>query len=213
MKPDPPAKAGPAPPAEADGNCGCSGRGSLQLVVVRELTDERTRGVSRSVVVGTTLLTRSTRTRTGRAVKRGGTTGAASHRQAVLRRARPRVNTCPEPGRPNPPDSTRSPVLVGRTEREKPKLQSLLRPSPGTPAGGRVRPAQLPSLPRPLPRGAYTKPTRYSLGPIISPGLGATFLVEGTNNNTTPVQTGASHATRNPSSAVVRVACAVTPRF
>ena len=167
MKPGPPAKAGPAPPAGADGNCDCSGRGSLQLIVVRELT------------------ACSTRTRTGRAVKRGGTTGAASHRQAVLRRARPRANTCPEPGGPNPPASTRSPVLVGRTEREKPKLQSLLRPSPGTPAGGRVRPAQFPSLPRPLPRGAYTKPTRYSLGPIISPGWGATFLVAGTNNTQT----------------------------
>ena len=38
MEPGPPAKAGPAPPAEADGNCGRSGRGSLQLVVVRKLT-------------------------------------------------------------------------------------------------------------------------------------------------------------------------------
>ena len=36
MKPGPPAKAGPAPPAGADGNCDCSGRGSLQLNVVRE---------------------------------------------------------------------------------------------------------------------------------------------------------------------------------
>ena len=143
MKPGPPAKAGPAPPAEADGNCGRSGRGSLQLVVVRELT------------------ACSTRARTGRAVKRGGTTGAASHRQAVLRRARPRVNTSPEPGRPHPPASTRSPVLVGRSGREIPKPQSPLRPSPRTPAGGRVRPAQLPALPHPLPRGAYTKPTRY----------------------------------------------------
>ena len=123
MKPDAPAKAGPAPPAEADGNCGRSGRGSLQLVVVRKLT------------------ACSTRTRTVRAVKRGGrgATGAASHRQAVLRRARPRANTSPEPGRPNPPASTRSPVLVGRSEREMPKLQSPLRPTPGTPAGGRVR--------------------------------------------------------------------------
>ena len=77
--------------------------------------------------------------RTGRAVKRGGTTGAASHRQAVLRRARPRANTCPEPGRPHPPASTRSPVLVGRTERETPKHRPPLRPSPGTPAGGRVQ--------------------------------------------------------------------------
>ena len=61
MKPGPPAKAGPAPPAEADGNCGRSGRGSLQGVVVRKL------------------ISCGTRTRTGRAVKRGGTTGAASH--------------------------------------------------------------------------------------------------------------------------------------
>ena len=81
----------------------------------------------------------STRARTGRAVKRGGTTGAASHRQAVLRRARPRANTSPEPGRPRPPASTRSPVLVGRTERETPKHRPPLRPSPGTPAGGRVQ--------------------------------------------------------------------------
>ena len=61
----------------------------------------------------------STRSRTGRAVKRGGTTGAASHRQAVLRRARPRVNTSPEPGRPNPPASTRSPVLVAHKARTR----------------------------------------------------------------------------------------------
>ena len=82
----------------------------------------------------------STRSRTGRAVKRGGTTGAASHRQAVLLGARPRDNTCPEPDRPHPPASTRSPVLVGRTERETPKHRSPdPRPSPGTPAGGRVQ--------------------------------------------------------------------------
>ena len=74
---------------------------------------------------------------------------------------------------------------MGRTGREIPKPQSPdPRPSPGTPAGGRVRPAQLPALPHPLPRGAYTKPTRYSLGPIISPGLGATFLVAGTTIHT-----------------------------
>ena len=54
---------------------------------------------------------------------------------------------------------------MGRSEREIPKPQSPLRPSPGTPAGGRVRPAQLPALPHSLPPGAYTKPTRYSLGP------------------------------------------------
>ena len=62
----------------------------------------------------------------------------------MLRRALPRDNTSPEPGRPNPPASTRSPVLVGRSERETPKHQSPdPRPSPGTPAGGRVRPAWL----------------------------------------------------------------------
>ena len=142
MKPDAPAKAGPAPPAEADGNCARSGRGSQELVVVRELTAS------------------GTRTRTGRAVKREGTTGAVSHRQAVLLGARPRASTSPEPGRPNPPASTRSPVLMGRTGREMPKPQPPdPRPSPGTPAGGRVRPAQSPTLPRPHPRSAYTKPT------------------------------------------------------
>ena len=36
VKPGPPAKAGPAPPAEADGNCGRSGRGSPQVVVVHK---------------------------------------------------------------------------------------------------------------------------------------------------------------------------------
>ena len=54
---------------------------------------------------------------------------------------------------------------MGRTERETPKHQSPLRATPGTPAGDRVRPAQLPTLPHFLPPGAYTKPTRYSLGP------------------------------------------------
>ena len=167
MKPDAPAKAGPAPPAEADGNCGRSGRGSLQLVVVRKLTSC------------------GTRTRTGRAVKRGGTTGAASHRQAVLRRARPRDNTCPEPGRPHPPASTRSPVLVGRTERETPKHRPPLRPSPGTPAGGRVRPAQLPALPHPLPRGAYTKPTRYR-AQLFHPGGAPHFWLRGPHKGGRP---------------------------
>ena len=57
-------------------------------------------------------------------------------------------------------------MLAGRTGRESPKPQPPdPRPSPGTPAGDRVRPAQLPALPHSLPPGAYTKPTRYSLGP------------------------------------------------
>ena len=168
MKPGPPAKAGPAPPAGADGNCNCSGRGSLELNVVREFG--RVQHPITYWYSGQT----------------GGTTGAASHRQAVLLGARPRDNTCPEPDRPHPPASTRSPVLVGRSERETPKHQPPdPRPSPGTPAGDRVRPTQLPPLPRPYPRGAYTKPTRYSLGPIISPGWGATFLVAGTTIHNT----------------------------
>ena len=109
----------------------------------------------------------------------GGTTGAASHRQAVLLGARPRANTCPEPDRPHPPASTRSPVLVGRTGRETPKHQSPdPRPSPGTPAGGRVRPAQLPALPHPLPRGAYTKPTRYR-AQLFHPGGAPHFWLRG----------------------------------
>ena len=121
MKPGPPAKAGPAPPAGADGNCNCSGRGSLQLNVVREFG--RVQHPNTYWYSGQT----------------GGTTGAASHRQAVLRRARPRDNTCPEPGRPHPPASTRSPVLVGRTGRESPKPRPPPRPSPGTPVGSRVQ--------------------------------------------------------------------------
>ena len=41
---------------------------------------------------------------------------------------------------------------MGRSERETPKHQPPdPRPSPGTPAGGRVRPAQSPTLPRPTP--------------------------------------------------------------
>ena len=54
---DAPAKAGPAPPAGADGNCSSTGRGSLQLIVVRNLT------------------ACSTRSRTGTAVKRWGRPG------------------------------------------------------------------------------------------------------------------------------------------
>ena len=65
---------------------------------------------------------------------------------------------------------------MGRTERETPKHQSPLRPSPGTPAGGRVRPAQLPALPHSLPPGAYTRPTRYSLGPNYFTRGGAPHL-------------------------------------
>ena len=155
MKPDVPAKAGPAPPAEADGNCGRSGRGSLQLVVVRELT------------------ACSTRTRTGRAVKRGGRPGQLHTDRPCSGEPVPAITHAPSRVVPeNPPASTRSPVLVGRTEREKPKLQSPdPRPSPGTPVGDRVRPAQLPALPHSLPPGAYTKPTRYR-APIMSPGVG-----------------------------------------
>ena len=164
MKPDAPAKAGPAPPAEADGNCDRSGRGSLQGVVVRKLT------------------TCGTLTRTGRAVKRAGATGAASHRQAVLWRARPRVNTCPEPGRPNPPASTRSPVLVGRTEREwpGPPRQTPDRPPNSCRWSRSTCPTPLPPA---LPPAAPTLCLLSTFVPVLStfvpvlfhPGWGATL--------------------------------------
>ena len=163
MKPGPPAKAGPAPPAGADGNCSSSGRGSLQLIVVRNLT------------------ACSTRSRTGTAVKRGGRPGQLHTDRPCSLEPVPALTRAPSRADPTlPPRLGARCEWAGRSARRRSFDHSSDRP-PGHPPVAAFdphsyQPSRTPSPPAPTLSLRATGPQ------LFRPGWGATFMVAGTDN-------------------------------